>query len=102
MRTLPIRQTLHPGVLRVVDLALPPFFPIRRDLSYISGQIDLMREIVVDDPFVPAELKPVEIHFHTGQKSGSWLIGRRRRVESQPARTRKISFDPAMCVAGPH
>src|SRR5208283_2983979 len=74
--------------------------PIRGTLPDISRQLDLMREVVVDDPLVPVELKPIDIEAQPGKQAGGVSRAWRSGVEGHPAGTRKVRFHPTVRVAG--
>src|SRR5580692_5554348 len=59
-----------------------------------------MDEIVIDDPFAPGKLKPVPIEGEPREKCVSFSISRRSGIESDPAVTGEIGFDPSVSVAG--
>src|SRR5437870_4104860 len=65
------------------------------------GQEELMRKVVVDDPFVPRQLQPVPIGADPRKKPFG-VAPRRRGVERQPAIAREIDLHPGVRVTRAH
>src|SRR5271155_1142967 len=74
--------------------------PIARGVLEVAREINLVREIVIDDPLAPGELKPVPIQGEPREKSTSFSISRRSGIESDPAIPGEVGFDPGVGVAG--
>src|SRR3984957_17083713 len=74
--------------------------PIARGVLEVAREINLVREIVIDDPLAPGELKPVPIQGEPREEATSFSISRRSGIESDPAIRGKIGFDPGVGVAG--
>src|SRR3984885_3600380 len=74
--------------------------PIARCALEVASKINLMAEIVIDDPLAPGELKPVPIQGEPRENSIAFSISRRSGIESDPAVLREIGFDPGVSVAG--
>src|SRR5208283_3296042 len=59
-----------------------------------------MREVVVDDPFIPIELDPVQVHTKAREQAGAGVNRRGRGIEGDPATAGKVGLDPTVGVAG--
>src|ERR1700722_3615885 len=74
--------------------------PIARSTLQVASEINLVAEIVIDDPLAPGELKPVPIQGEPRENSISFSISRRSGIESDPAIRGEIGFDPGVSIAG--
>src|SRR5580700_3076462 len=73
--------------------------PIARCALEVAREINLVAEIVIDDPLAPGELKPVPIQGEPREESISLSISRRSGIESDPAIRGEIRFDPSVSIA---
>src|SRR6266849_9767939 len=99
---MPRQPQLEPIASNLL-LAVKPrtcrFAPVARGTLHVLCEEHLVNEIVVDDPFIPAELHPIGILAKPREKPEMFVGRRRRRVEGQPSTAGKIHFYPAMRVA---
>src|SRR6202034_2885924 len=74
--------------------------PVTRGILHVAREIQLVDEIVIDDPFAPGVLNPAPKEAEPREESVSLSISGRSGIESDPAVTGKVGFDPGVCVAG--
>ncbi len=72
---------------------------LRDDFCMFCPSVNLVREIVIDDPFAPGELEPVPIQREPREKAACVSISRRSGIERDPAIAGEIDLDPGVRVA---
>ena len=95
-------KQLHRLALLLVIVRACAIAPIVRRLLQIFRQRNLVREIVIDDPFAPCKLEPVPVKPEARKESVVGPISRRSGIKSDPAVARKINFHPGVRVAFAH
>jgi hypothetical protein len=74
--------------------------PIAGSAMNVLRKKRLVREVVVDDPLIPIELDPVQVHAEAGEEAGAGVLSRGRGIKGDPATARKVGLDPAVGVTG--
>src|SRR5712692_1252099 len=93
----------HQLVIAPQDSQLPAKQAAAGEHSHLEGQIRLMSEVVVDDPFAPEFTQRVEVQTQTrSTQQGSRIRVGRRRVKGAPAVIGKIYLHPGVRLAGAH
>ena len=89
---LPFRESGHRAFLSALKPAAKGFGIIRGVLADVFGHHELVGKIVVDHPFVPIQLHPVQIETQARKQAGFGIAGGRSGVEGDPAAAGKIRF----------
>ena len=71
--------------------------PVARGIAGVSAKGQLMREVIVDHPLVPTQLKPIPIKAEPAEEA-ALFIRRGSRVEGHPAVAGKVNFYPRVGV----
>jgi hypothetical protein len=59
------------GIPRVRKRGAHPLGPILRSVAQVLGQSKLARKVVIDDPLIPIQLDPVQVHAEAREKAGA-------------------------------
>lgn len=89
------------GVIR--EFAVPVVSegaPIAGSALGVLRKKRLARKVVIDDPLIPIELDPVQVHAEAREKAGAGVLCGRRGIKGDPPTAGKIRLDPTVGVAG--
>ncbi len=89
------------GVIRKLAMPLAnKLIPIARSSLNVLRKKSLVREVVINNPFIPIELQPVEVHAEAGEETGAGFLARGSGIKGDPTAAGKVGFYPTVSVAG--